>query len=293
MSVAPRRPFEGWQLGLLAVSLPLLALWLALPRPVDPELVPLPAVDRGEIRASLDAELARARAAEGRGLPFEVRVVGEFVRRHGRARTANDRDAVTRTRLDLPRLARAVRARHGAERLLDLRAVQTALFLGAVDRFRATGRADTDLSELWGNFASDALREGWLDAQGRLALSDVERFVVFRVRWTELAGALEDPVLRLGLQDFRVLYRLRLERPAGDTPLEQDRRRLSAVAALAERDSDYPAALARGVLLFRLGEPAAAANEFLAHLSAAPDGPFALRARNHALAALAQARALE
>jgi hypothetical protein len=67
-----------------------------------------------------------------------------------------------------------------------------------------------------------------------------------------------------------------------------DRTALLAVAALERLDPSYPAALARGVLLYGSGAKAAAADAFRDQLSRREDGPFRLRARNHLLAALAE-----
>jgi hypothetical protein len=61
------------------------------------------------------------------------------------------------------------------------------------------------------------------------------------------------------------------------------------VTAIEKLDHDYPAAMARGVLLYRAGAYEAAAAAFRAQLAARPDGPWTLRAKNHLLAALARA----
>ena len=55
---------------------------------------------------------------------------------------------------------------------------------------------------------------------------------------------------------------------------------------LAARDPSYPAAFARGVLLFRMQRFGPATEAFRNHLEASPDGPYALRAQNHFKAAL-------
>jgi hypothetical protein len=67
----------------------------------------------------------------------------------------------------------------------------------------------------------------------------------------------------------------------------RDRTGLMAVAALEKLDPRYPAAVARGVLLYRSGAKAAAAEAFRDQLSPEREGPYRLRARNHLLAALA------
>jgi hypothetical protein len=68
-----------------------------------------------------------------------------------------------------------------------------------------------------------------------------------------------------------------------------DRWRLRKIEELAARDPAYPRLLARGVLLFRMGDYPAAAQAFRDHLAGANDPPYALRARNYLLAANARA----
>ena len=134
---------------------------------------------------------------------------------------------------------------------------------------------------------------GWFDAKGRLRLSEDELFVLFRVRWTELIGRLESSELRPRLDELRLYYRVLLEYPGGGSSREQDEHRLAYLPALARVDSDFPRMLAEGVLLYRLGRKEQALAAFSAHLAAHQDGPWALRAKNYALSALAQVQPTE
>lgn len=285
-----RRFLDGWELGLLAVVLPVLALWLALPRPVDPTSVPLPTLDRRAMQRVLDEDTERAAAASRARLPFAARRVGELVRRFGLARGA---DANVR-RDELRRAFQDALRELGPQPLLTLRAVQTRYFLAAVQRWTENpGAPPRDLEELAGNFADKCRVSGWLDDKGRVVFTETELFVLYRVRWTELVGALDHPAFRPTLQEWQLYYRALLEHPEGTNPIERDRRRLAYLNALSRRDTLYPVALARGVLLFRLGQRTAAASAFMDHLTAYPDGPYALRARNYLLAALTETGAGE
>lgn len=284
--------WEGWQLGLLAVGMALLAAWLALPRPVPPSELPLPLVDQRQLRHLRDAEAVRVAEAQQAGLSFDARAVGELVRRHGAASFQGDAHRALRAQQDVRSRARELLRRGGAIELARLRAVQTQLFAAALARFEQTARRDAELQELGGNFEAKARVVGWL-ADRRLALSEQQLFVLYRVRWTELVGVREEPLLRLTLSDYRVYYRTLLLHPEGRSELDRDTARLSYVAALARRDGDYPQLLARGVLLYRMGQPAPAAAALLQHLEAHPEGLWALRARNYALAALAELRTEE
>ena len=118
--------------------------------------------------------------------------------------------------------------------------------------------------------------------------SNAERVVLFEFRWLELLGVREQRPFTPSLDEWRRYFRCLLEHPQatgpeGSTP-DADRARLTYVNALAKVDPDYPAALARGVLHHRLGEPVAARGELEQHLQAHPRGAWALRARNHWLA---------
>jgi hypothetical protein len=224
-------------------------------------------------------------------LSCAVRHVGETLRQYGSARGHADAARLRAEVRSRFRLAR--REEKEGEGLLRLRAVQTRLFEESVERWQRTGKADRELVELAGNFEERARRSGLVGQDGRLVFSSAELFVLYRVRWTELVGALDDTEFRPTLQELRAYYRALMSHPEGANELERDSSRLAYVGALQTRDGEYPASLARGVLHYRLGQRAAAAAAFEEHLAANPDGPYALRARNHLLAALAGASPAE
>lgn len=184
-------------------------------------------------------------------------------------------------------------AQGSLEELRALSALQTQLFLDAVARFRRSGAQDNELTELGANFVDKGRRAGWVDDEGQLALADDAVRALYRVRWAELTGTLAVSALRPTLDEFRLYYRVLLEHAEGLTERERDEHRLAYVAALARIDPEFPADLARGVLFARLGRASSAYQAFAAFIASHPDGPWLLRARNHALWALAQAPATE
>jgi hypothetical protein len=287
------RHFEGWQLGLLAVGVALCGLWLALPRPVEPRLLPLPEVDRDVVARARSEDRLRAREAERLVLPFEVRAVGELLRRHGARVASQDALGARQARDDARKLVSKLARESGWEPLRRLRAIQTELFLRAATGLRVDAPKSAELEELAGNFVQKGKGLGWFDSSGQLRLSEDELFVLFRVRWSELVGRLESPELRPRLDELRLYYRVLLQYPGGASAREQDEHRLAYVPALARVDSDFPRALAEGVLLYRLGRKEQALASFSAHLAAHEDGPWALRAKNYALAALAEVQPTE
>src|SRR5688572_27556477 len=125
-----RRHLEGWPVALWIVFVCALTAVLVVPRKVEPELIPPPVIDRPEQRRELESELRRAERARA-GLPVEVRSAGEAFRRLGRAMWERA-DTVAQLRTQLRRLARVAVERHGNEKLLELRALQSELFSAAV-----------------------------------------------------------------------------------------------------------------------------------------------------------------
>jgi hypothetical protein len=274
---ALRGHLEGWPLGLGVVGAAALTAALAVPRPVEPQLVPPPIIDREQQQLELDVEWARAARAKA-GLPLEVRSVGEAVRRLGAAARRNI--PLSQLSAQLRRLVAVAVDRHGAERLLELRALQTELFVAALARRGDEGGGDHgELEELGGKFYTAAAARGWLPR----SFDPREVEAAFRVHWAETLGLVQKHPYAPTLNEWRVYYRFLLSRPLGEgaARIRDVQLRLSYVAALAQHDQDYPARLARGVLLYQQGAFAEAAAELRAHLERHSDGPWALRARNY------------
>lgn len=273
-----RRHLEGWPLGLAVVGAAALTAALAVPRPVEPELVPPPVVDREQQKMELELESARAARAKA-GLPLEVRSVGEALRRVG-ASAARSSASLPQLTAQLRRLVDVAIERHGAERLLELRALQTELFSAALAQHDGGGAdVERELEELGGGFHAAMVARGWLPRTP----DPLEAAAAFRVHWAESLGLLQRHPYAPTLNEWRVYYRFMLSRPLGEGAARRRdvKLKLGYVAALAQHDRDYPAQLARGVLLYQQGAFAEAAAELRAHLEQHPDGPWALRARNH------------
>jgi hypothetical protein len=176
--------------------------------------------------------------------------------------------------------------------LLALRALQTELFVSAVERSShpdvADASADPELTELGGPFLERANQNGWRQ-EGQFLLRPEALAALFRMRWNHLTGLLEKQPFAPTLNEWRVYYRVLLEHP--DVPPEAPDAvaagyQLQIVESVGALDPQYPLPLARGLLLTRTGrfEPAAAA--LRAYLGANPSGRWQLRAQN-ALATLA------
>ncbi len=284
---APRRDFrrhlQGYELGLLTVAIVLTFTLLAVPRASVPETLPLPHVDRAEARRNDAREDDLAASAEREPLPFEVRAVGEAIRKFGSTR-AQGFDAEPERREILERVA-AVAAQGKLPLLLRLRAVQTRFFLAALKQFEATGKPNAELSELGGDFLTRARESGWLSSANRSLADSSTLRVLYQLRWAELIDKRRLFPFSPSLNDWRIYYRFQIlhpERlPIGLGPGLDDEARLKWVTALAHKDPDYPEAFAKGYLYFRLGRLEAAASSYRAQLGKSDSGPYALLARNY------------
>lgn len=273
-----QRHLEGWPLGVWVVAVSALTALLVVPRDVPPVDLPLPAVDRQLEHGAAELDAARAERARA-GLPIDVRSVGEAFRRQGLAAFSR-RELVPQLLRPLRRWAAEVLARHGAEPLLELRALQTELLLRAFEERPA--EPSREVLELAGGLLEPGLARGWY-ARPPAGAHDAELATLFRVYWANVLGLSEHHPFAPSLNEWRAYYRFLLRRPIPPPP-DRDgdlARKLEYVAALAQHDQDYPAHLARGILSYQRGAPAEAAMELTAHLERHPDGPWALRARNH------------
>ena len=273
-----RRHLEGWPVGLAIVSAALLSSVLVVPRRVEPELIPPPVIDRIE-QAELDAR-EQSRSARARaGLPKDVRAVGEAFRRFGRASFDSPEPPLLVQR-QLQRLAQVVIVDYGDDALLDLRALQTDLFVQALLE-GSDAEPALEQRELGGRLLVTGRQRGWFAPSSTAAGRD-ELASLFHVHWMEALGLLRHPYAPT-LNEWRVYYRFLLSRPSLEGPEREGdlQRKLGYVAALAQHDQGYPSHLARGVLLYQRGSAAAAAAEFEAHLRDCPDGAWTLRAKNY------------
>lgn len=285
-----RRHTEGWPLLVVAVGIALMSAVLVVPRPTPPaRVLPSPRIDRQEQRRVLALSEERAARAHAEPLPYEVRAVGELLRRFGRAAAAGDQVASAALGGDLRRAAETARERQGDEALLLLRAVQGQLFLRALERWEASGAAspdDPELAELGGTFLATARASGWISG-GRLILGRAERHTLFEIRWTDLVGLAKQGPLSPSLNQWRTYYGFLLRHPAGARDArDADQRRLDVAQALGRVDPEFYTSLARGMLQVRLGDHAAAARSLQGHLAAHPNGPWQLIARNQLATAL-------
>ncbi len=271
-----------------------LALALALPRRAEPSDLPVPKIDPASVADILRDQTQRAQRVRETPLPFEVRAVGEALRAFSAASFTLDDDPAEAGGALARAAARALDL-HGKDALLDLRAIQTELFLKALERWEGGAPAGDELTELAGNFVEKASQSGWVETTGRLSLSVMERIVLFRIRWGMLTGLDTTFPFKPSLNEWRVYYRFLLEHPEGgliSTPASRRARQLKYATALGKLDRDFPMELANGVLLFQSGRYPEAMRAFQAHLTAHPTGRYTLRARNFWLSAASRAPAL-
>lgn len=276
-----KRHFDGWQLGLLSLCMGGLALALAVPRRAEPKDLPMPTIDRHRVADILRDQAERAQRVRETPLPFEVRAVGEALRGFSAAAFTLD-DPAGAEELLARATARALNL-HGNDALLDLRAIQTDLFLQALKRWEGGASQSEELTELAGNFVDKAKQSGWLDERGRLLMSVIERIVLFRIRWGALTGLRATHPFKPSLTEWRIYYRFLLQHPEGAALANlgtRGTRQLGYATALGKLDPEFPLEFASGVLLFQTARYPEAMRAFQAHLAAHPTGRWTLRARN-------------
>lgn len=298
---------DGWQAGVVAVAIALAGAVLAVPHPVPPIEVPPPTVDEVALARTMAADRVRAEAIapvlarelEGKTIDtsfYDLRALGSALRDFGRVDADGDATEVVDTRAKLVRAVEAAR-RLGDEKLLSLRAYEGRAFLAEVRRYERTGVQSDELRALGGAFVTMLERNGWL--RGRRVLPDeAVRAILWKRRWNELTGLTDGPFAPT-LDEQRAFYRFLLAHPgvqaaAGMPGATADCRvldawRLRKVDELANLDPTYPRLLARGVLLYRLGQSVAAVQALRDYLEGRTDGAYALRARNYLDAALERA----
>jgi hypothetical protein len=283
-----RRHLQGYELGLLTVAMVLTFALLTLPRASEPTTLPLPRIDRSEARQRDEHERELVTQAEREGLPFDVRAVGEALRRFG-ATNAQGLDAV-HERQDVQERVRIALGKGQEPLLLRLRAVQTQFFLDALARFERERKPNRDLEELGGDFLAHAEQSGWFDDRGHCLADATTLAVLFRWRWSTLIDKQRLFPFAPTLNEWRIYFRFLLlhpERPRrGQGAAADDETRVLLVSALARRDPEYPESFAKGYLLYRLGNQEAAATEYRAHLGRADSQEYALLARNNLIYAL-------
>ena len=291
-----RARLEGWQAIVVAVSVAGVAMLVGTPRAVPPEEVPLPVpspAGLAAIRATDDARAATlARTSErDREAMFELRALGDLMRQYGQADLEGRRDDRASLRPKIVEMVRHFEEIGQSELLLSLRAYQMRVFQHGLSTWEATGKEDEDTRAVGGDFVALAEDNGWLDGPHAFSMDDDVRGALFKRRWAEIT-AVNDLRFSLSIDEMRALYAFWLRNPprAATSHPDPPERTLSWLMAkvneIAAVDREYPGELAKGVLAFQLGDHHTAANDFRAHLSLHPDGPWTLRARNYLVAAL-------
>lgn len=303
-----RRHLEGWQAGLVAVAIAGTAALVGVPRAVPPADVPEPDVRAAPLAAALraDDELARrwARRWAAGEIDHDLRLLSEAVGAFGRAEHDGTDGELTEAQRRAKEAAHRAIAR-SPEDVLALRAHQTLAFLREMKAFERSGQASDDLRALAGTFARSAEAYRWYDrAARRLVADEAALRAMYKKRWNEITG-LTGTAFALARDEELARYRFLIAHPGIAHPALPDgagpaavraraladgvalnERRLQSIRQVAKLDPEYPASFAEGVVLFQLGRFEHAAVAFERHLSAHPDGPWTLRARNHLKAAL-------
>lgn len=301
---------SGRWLAIIPLSIGLVFLLFMLPRGTPPDGVPLPRVDHRVTRAIAEAEDRLADDAEAQRLPGDVLAIGSAIRDLTTAETeGNDPERLlARSRLDAL-LASLPKRPSTEQELVKLRASQTRTFLNALREWES-GREPKDFAATGKSFVERAQEAGWTEER-HLLLDETQRRVAFKTVWNAITR-LGAGTFAITLDEERALYafyighprvteshRLALEAKRRDATTPDACRRAQAdwrrdlelwradkIKRLAAIDPAYPAHYALGVTYFHAGRGELAVDAFNTYLEAHPEGPYALRARNHLKAAL-------
>lgn len=306
---------SGRWLAAIPLSAAVLTMVLIMPRATPPDDIPLPQVDAKALEAVRKDDAARAASARVARLPGEVLFVGSALRDVNKAQVSyGDVDQIGLAQTTLTRAVEAVVADRagGIDALRTLRAVQLEGFLAEAERFEATGTPTEELELLSGPFLDHMVLAGWVD-HGKILLDDAARRVAYKLVWNTLVGADRVKELGLTLDENRALYTFYLTHPhaseaqrlayanmrrvsatdaeckraIGQERLDMELWRVDKIRKLGELDPTYPAGYALGVAYYRGARYDLSIEAFRRWIELHPDGPFALRARNHLMAAVA------
>ena len=301
-------------LALVPVTIAGLAMLLMMPRSVPPEDVPLPQIDGAALQAERQDDVARAASARATRLSGDILLVGTTLRALNVAQVtgANAVDvSVARTALENAFRTVAADGDRAADGLKTLRALQLETFLTEVARFESTGQSSAELEELAGSFLDHMIAGGWVQ-NGKVLLDDAALRAAYKIVWNAQLGADRLPGLQLGLDEQRALYTFYLTHPhaseAQRLAFEAMRRRattrdeclkanadehldeaqwlIEKIHRFGELDPTYPTGYALGIAYYRAGRLEQSIESFGGWIVAHPDGPYALRARNHLKAAV-------
>jgi hypothetical protein len=284
-----------------------------MPRATEPRDIPLPRIDEHALAATIRADRARAAAARATRLPSDVLAVGSAIRAFHIAQGDNPGKVevdVARTNLD--ESVKALARPGGEQDLLTLRALLLEEFLVEVARFESTGEESRELVELGGPFVRHMRDAQWVE-ESRVLLDEPERRSAYKTVFNAIVAVERLPAFKLTIDEERVLYTMYITRPHPSefqrAELDAERStvstddackrylaheqkaaeawRIDKIKKLGGIDDSYPASYALGVAYYRLGRYDASVDSFRAFVDAHPDGPLALRAKNHLKAALA------
>jgi hypothetical protein len=307
---------EGRWLAVFPLVVGVLVLLLMMPRATPPDAVPVPAIDSRVLATIERADDARAAEAEAAPLPGYILAVGRAFRALNGldVRGGDDLERIDARRRLESATREIPRGPNVEAELLALRALQVRHFLDAIARWEATEQVDDDLVDLAGGFVDRAVEAGWVQpSPRRLLMSESALRVAFKMVWNSLVGVSGDHAFAPSLDEERALYAFYLEHPRtpeahrlafdaereeATTPeacarlrAEEGRQRelwrAEKIKRLGAIDPKYPAGYALGVAYYRAGRYDLAIDSFTTFLAGHPNGPYALRARNHLKAALA------
>lgn len=301
----------GRWLAVIPASIGVIFLLFMLPRSTPPDGVPLPRVDHRVTAAVARAEEKLADEAEQNRLPGDILQIGTAIRELNALEGKDEETQRLLVRGRLDAMITGIASRPGVDQeLIQLRSAQIRTFVNALREWEA-GREPPDFAAAGGTFVDRAREAGWVEGR-RILLDETQRRVAFKTVWNAMTHLSQGPY-SLTLDEERALYsfyithprvpeghriQLEMKRHDAKTPeecaqsraewrREMESWRADKIKRLAAIDPSYPGYYALGIVHFQAGHNDLAVDAFNTYLQAHPEGPYALRARNHLKASFA------
>jgi hypothetical protein len=305
---------SGRWLALVPVMAGVTAILFMFPRATPPDAIPLPRVDHRVTDHIAIAENNLAAAAASKRMSGDVLAIGSAIRDLNVTEEKGETESQlieARRRVEML-IGKVIHLPGGDQELVELRATQTRTFLDALSAWEQMDKGEPpDMLECGaGGFVKHAAEAGWVEGR-HILLDQTERRVAYKTVWNAQTH-LERSTFAMTVDEERALYAFYIQHPrlpeqhrlglearrraatsevdckAAQNEEQRQRElwRAEKIKRLGAVDSKYPTQYALGIAYARGNRPDLAVESFTSFIDQHPDGPYALRAKNHLKSAL-------
>ncbi|MCH2108188.1 MAG: hypothetical protein MK135_02580 [Polyangiaceae bacterium] len=246
-------------------------------RPTTPQFLPVP-LNQGKLKQRFNKDLKLARQAQAKSLPTNIRALGEEIRRFNYSPPQQKR-----AHLDaIEALVQDALLKKRIPELLQLRALQSQLFLQALHKWQVPQEPSVELLELGGKFSLVA-QQSWRTAEGKWLATDAQLTSLFHEQWARTTGLRTRKTFQLSPQEAIDHYSFLLQLPPGflsTLQVELAPLRLSYIDQIGKNDPRYPRLFARGIVLLQANDTIGATNALEAYLKTSDHPDYEILAMN-------------